>query len=472
MATWPERGQKAPNFWDEQLKDYIDEPVEALHTAVDASETRIEALEAGGGDASDESVANLIDDGTSSTRAALDTVTAPLEARLPKTRTTTEDVAHAHVDSAGRRSWLEASSADGGPTDWAETRMRDRLALGKLLAPGILFSVTDAAGLPSDLTVRSTDGQVEDWVIQRWASRIAPLLDGSTPTYADAPYQRGSTVLPVFTKTDSWAGWGSSTIEGLASRFSAMVAPAIYYAGGKGSERIEHHAARMNARPALLTFPGNSIPASGPVVVTSTNMPANVALKPYAGAVAGVHGTLSSTATEVTFTRTTPGDATPAAPDTPFESDPGLDHRADTLLLQVGKNSLTDSTLNSAAYVAGIARQMYEYAAPLHKRVLMIGQFVNGGTPSVAPTRDRINGFDNLMRDFCGPTFFDTTAWVTSADVWEMPGAPSPTVDDLAEQAIGNKPPSLSADPGHFNAIGYDLYRTAIQEHLTGLGWL
>jgi hypothetical protein len=41
MTDWPERGQKAPDFWDDDAKAYVDEHDAAL-------ETRIATLEAAG----------------------------------------------------------------------------------------------------------------------------------------------------------------------------------------------------------------------------------------------------------------------------------------------------------------------------------------------------------------------------------------------------------------------------------------
>lgn len=39
MATWPTRGQKAPNYWDDDLKLYVDEADETAQTAADGAQT-------------------------------------------------------------------------------------------------------------------------------------------------------------------------------------------------------------------------------------------------------------------------------------------------------------------------------------------------------------------------------------------------------------------------------------------------
>lgn len=58
MATWPTRGQQAPDFWDVQLKEYIDEgdtgggggavtSVNGETGAVDLSAADVDAIPAG-----------------------------------------------------------------------------------------------------------------------------------------------------------------------------------------------------------------------------------------------------------------------------------------------------------------------------------------------------------------------------------------------------------------------------------------
>lgn len=424
-----------------------------------------------------DAAASAAEDAVGTELATKDLITSS-DPRVPVVRPVSQaDLLHAHADSAGRRTWLEALGTDGGPTDWAVHLLRDRLGIAIEKRRGIFFSVADRAGRMTDLTVRDSDGQVPDWVIARWAERIVPRLPASgiaaaLPTYADAPYVPGAKVLPVKTKTDAWAGWGSSTMEGASTALRTMLTAEgiTYFNGGKGAEQIQHHAARMNARPALLTFPNNVIPASGAATVTVSNVSPTANMKQFAGVVAGVRGTLSASNTAFTFTRTTPGGQVPCPAGSPLEAEDGIAHRADTILLQPGKNNLTNASV-SARSIADMAIQMYEYAAPLEKRVLMMGQFVNTGNSSPA-IKANCNNWDAMMREYCGATFFDTTAWVTSAELWDMPGAPTPTEADLAEQALGNKPPSLSSDAGHFNTLGYTLYTAALKAHLTGLGWL
>lgn len=47
-----------------------------------------------------------------------------------------------------------------------------------------------------------------------------------------------------------------------------------------------------------------------------------------------------------------------------------------------------------------------------------------------------------------------------------------PTPEDLMEQARGNKPPSLSSNSAHLNAVGYAVLRRVIEGKLENLSWL
>lgn len=384
-----------------------------------------------------------------------------------------EDLLVSIVDSDMHRTWLEARAADGGPSEYSKSHMRRAVGLDDERAhQGILAGVMDSEGRLTDLVVRDSDGQVPDWVIARWAPRIAMALYELLPRRLSIveSYTPGSDLQPLYPTMSKIAGWGSSSMEGLALEMGNLAngLGAAYFDGGRSSEWSTDSCARMGSIPAVLTVAGGAIPASGPVAVTCVNTTLTDALKPYTGTLNGVYGTLAQTAGVLSFTRATDGAAVQATGEYAMTPDKGIDNRASVTLLWLGKNDLAFGV--SAADVIGRTDASFDWLAPMVKRCLVLGQFVNGDTPAVSAVRDKIYAVNEQQKARYGDLFIDVHALITSPNVWAETGI-TPTQEDLDYQAIGNKPPSLSRDPWHLNAAGNALVRKAVEARIKALNW-
>ncbi|WP_314436946.1 SGNH/GDSL hydrolase family protein [Massilia timonae] len=385
-----------------------------------------------------------------------------------------EDLLVSIVDSDMRRTWLEARAADGGPSEHAQTHVRRAARLDdEHVHQGILAGVMDSEGRLTDLVVRDSDGQVPEWVIARWAPRIAEALRNqalSRVTVVES-YTPGSDLQPLYPTMTTMAGWGSSSMEGIQAEITNMAVSfgvTNYFNGGRGGEWSTDSCARMGSIPAVLKIAGGSIPASGPVAVTCTNTTLTTALLPYAGTINGVHGTLMVGGGGHTFTRSVAGNAVQMEGEYSMIPDKGMENRASVVLLWLGKNDLSSGI--PAAEVIARTDHSFEWLAPMVKRCLVIGQFVNGGTPVSSQVRENIYAVNAQQKARYGQFFIDVHELITSPNVWVATGI-TPTQADLNEQAIGNKPPSLSTDPGHFNSAGYALVRRAIEARMKALKW-
>lgn len=385
-------------------------------------------------------------------------------------------------DGQGQETWLGARSSDGGPTDWAMHHIRHRLGLNERSINDLLFGLADANGRLTDLAIRASDGQFEDFVIDRLRTRI---LAGYTPPappavpaaalrqYADTKYTPGAEIFPVHTDSTRAAGWGSSSMQGMDSRVGAMFAGkgAAYFPGGKGAEWAQHIAARMGAVPALLTVAGGTVPASGAVDVKASNVPVSANLKAYTGTLAGIPGKVAfrvgSDPGTYAFTRTTAGTAVQVPDGTPFIPD-AASYRDAVTLLWMGKNNLGQT--GADALVIKLTDTCFDWLAPLATRCLVLGHFVDGNTPADSLERRQIGAVNDAHRARYGRLFVDVSAYLTGNQVWTDTGI-TPTGQDLAAQAAGNKPPSLSSDNGHLNAAGYDAVTALLNTRLTELGW-
>lgn len=391
-----------------------------------------------------------------------------------------EPLAAAIVDAARRLTWLSARASDGGPTDWALKQISDRLGYGMTdgLHP-ILFSITDAAGRMSDLTVRGSDGQFPDWVVERLAKRMQLSTGGGgsagQAVNASERYVRGAEVLPVFTDMTRGAGWGSSSMQIIGNDLGAALQREFgmtFHNGGQGGEWSTHISARTGSIPALLTLEGGAIPASGPVKVTASNMASLEWMQAYAGTLAGVAGRLAfnTTTRALEFTRTTAGAAVTVPAGTPYIPTTGPKFRDAVNILWMGKNDL--APVADGREVQTIARTdaMYDWLAPLYRRVIVLGHFTDDGTPAVSPVRDQINAVNAAYARRYGAQYIDVQALLTGPELWKLAGA-TPTAEDLRIQAQGNKPPSASRDSQHLNAVGNAAVIAAVIARIKSLGW-
>lgn len=256
------------------------------------------------------------------------------------------------------------------------------------------------------------------------------------------------------TDTSKISGWGSSTMEYLAPYLSTTAAGfgAGYYDGGDAAARAASILARQGSAPALVSFPGGTAPASGSVSVSVGNVSSSAAIKSFSGTFDGtsVGGSLSSSSTTWTFTRDGTGSATPVADGTAFLPTEGMANRYSIQLLNIGKNDLTSGA--SAQSVADAVATAYNWIPTSDKKAMVLGFFVDSGTAGGAAVRTRINDANNALRTTYGADFIDIGAYVTSAQIWTDTGI-KPTATDLAQQALGNLPPSLAADRQHLNGI-------------------
>ncbi|HGY3554373.1 TPA: hypothetical protein ACNVV3_000349 [Pseudomonas putida] len=341
----------------------------------------------------------------------------------------------------------------------------------KIRAKGVAYTFGGNNRLP--LVVVKADG----W-IKLPRLDVKELLVGGKPIGASVAlnlrdtYMRNGELLKYHANPLSVSGWGSSSMAGIANEMAAMTselnAAASYYNGGKGGEQSTHIAARLGSVPMLLTVQGGSIPSTGAVTVTASNANPSASLKAYTGWLNGVHGTLASTSTVMFFTRTTDGAAVPSSGEFKFTPEIGPQHRNDVVLLWMGKN---DPPQYGAQSIIARTDASFDWLAAFIVRCLVLGHFHDSNTlpdSAEALTLDAVNA---AHRARYGDLFIDVEAYILSAQVWLHTGI-TPTAQDLEQQAMRQKPASLSADNGHLNAAAYKaIHENLIKPRILQLGW-
>ncbi|UPK64674.1 hypothetical protein MYP14_04740 [Rhodococcus pyridinivorans] len=271
---------------------------------------------------------------------------------------------------------------------------------------------------------------------------------------------------------------GSSTTAGLAPHLTSLlsergVSHLVSYA--RGSWQLSHQAAVTGTRPIAVA--ALTIPAAGSVDVQLINMPESNNATIYMhlpGTLAGIPGALSSLAGSPTwtFTRSTPGAAVNVPEGTEFTPTPLQERRRDVIFLNPGKNTITQNLADwGVERQIILAEKMADDLGIAEGRVLFIGHFVNTATSADHATRTKINKFNDHFAAKYGERYFDLNGYLTSTQVWTDTGV-TPTQADLDEQALGNKPPSLSSDNGHLNTVGYTAVAARLVDRAASLGWI
>lgn len=376
------------------------------------------------------------------------------------------------TDRDNKETWVGARREDGGPTDMAMWHLQGRLNIHSHPDPSVSWAVLDAAWRYTEMRLDSA-GNVPDEVLRRWKSRMqanTPISGSFGLASGDRYVNSDGSITPAFPDTRHVTIWGSSSAERIGAALGQALGGtgAAFHNEGKGAETSQHISARLGSAPALLTVAGGSIPASGSVTVTASNMPNSVEMKPFTGTLNGVRGELTSTASVFTFTRGTAGAATAVPSGTAFIPEVGTAARQHVTLLWGGKNNLSGA--GSAPLVIEQTNKAFEYLSPLVKRALVLGHFVDTAQSLGSTQYTNVNAVNAALADRYGDLFLDVSAYLCSPQLWADTGI-TPTATDLQQQADGLKPSSVSHDSAHLNAAGYVAVSALIRKKLTALGW-
>ena len=401
------------------------------------------------------------------------------------------------MDGLNNATWLAARQSDGAPPDWVIDHLTGRLrnplgvaqiqtdltaetatrrAIARIGAgPSLAAAVVDAAERLTWLAASAIDGGMPAWVAQHVAARVSPYLDipagqGDASVLTSDRVLLNGALVPALPDMTRMAGWGSSTMEYMGAEVAAEMAAlgVSYYNGGDAGVRAEHTLAQLGSHPALITIAGGSIPASGPVDVTASNVRASNLLKAFPGTLAGVAGTLSSTAASLVFTRAADGDAVAVPAGTPFIPTVGPQYRDAVNILNIGKNDI--GSAGADTMIIEKTAEAFTWMSPLIKRIVVMGHAVNRDTADDSPGRAQIMTINAAFARAYRGLYFDLQSYMISPQIWIDSGV-TPTQADLDAQARGNKPPSLSLDDLHFNNAGDAAVAKALRRFVVALGW-
>ncbi|WP_343502146.1 hypothetical protein [Alloyangia pacifica] len=292
-------------------------------------------------------------------------------------------------------------------------------------------------------------------------------------------HQDGS-AAPAEVDMRNISGIGSSSMSGLNTSMTAMVAglaeAPTYHDYGYGGKHGPAILACIGAEPFILGAFTTATDTSAVVVTASPGWgygPPPV-LTGYLNLETPVRGTLGYEYNDpdysVTFAREGAGAAVSVPEGTAFIPDFADTRRADVFILNVGKNSV-NSTLTGAE-LAEYNRKAWAFAAPIFKRVLVIGQYPNTSYTPETNQFQSIMDWNAIDAERFGRFFIDQYDWLTSGQAFTDLGL-TPTTDDTTAMAAGSIPPQLlQGDGQHLTGTASSGVVTyLVRPKLISLGW-
>ncbi|WP_241783763.1 hypothetical protein [Raoultella terrigena] len=372
-------------------------------------------------------------------------------------------------DASGREAW-GIDKINGSPTNhtialWMRKMEETKSlpALRNIPGFGLVFTMPDANGEEriTDLALRDRDGQFADFVISRLANRMMPILENqldiaSRPTLAGTWKHPSGDYVPYNVDLRTIVGVGSSSTNRSNSTYTAMSTDfgAAYVNMGVEGGILAQNAAHIGAVPALITVSGGSIPASGGVAVTASNIPSNGINMAMGGSLAGVPGAIAwSSGNTGTFTRTGSGTAVTVPDGTPFIPNSSK-YRSNVIILESGKNDINQG--RNASYILPMTSQIVEWFAPFLPTTIVMGHFNNHSYSDTVKARlAEVNA--GIVSSY-GNRAIDQQNWLVSSTIWDQLAAEgvTPTAQDLTDQANGLPPTQLMiASKDHLTPAAY-----------------
>lgn len=285
--------------------------------------------------------------------------------------------------------------------------------------------------------------------------------------------------VPAFTgPTIRWdgdsltAGAGGNGTSAV-SVFSALAGRTVLNYGG-GGETSADIGGRDGANPLLAKFDGNTIPASGAVLfdiirsdgkadTKTLSRQGSIGLNPVT--VGGVVGSVSfdTTANRFKFTRTTAGTAVTLLRPAALLPNATAGRRTDSLILQLGRNNLTDTDRIMEDTDAIIANAQAAYV-----HYLVVGVLNGAGEGTGTQAHTAILALEARQRNRYGRRFVNLRRHLIDYGLAEA--GITPTTQDLADIAADIVPTSLRFDNIHLNAAGYTVDGRFVHERAREIG--
>jgi len=241
---------------------------------------------------------------------------------------------------------------------------------------------------------------------------------------------------------------------------------------------VDEVAIEVGAFPFDVTIVGGTIPASGPVDLTTAQAigwTGSSNIRSFHGSLAGIPGTIRKDAGNVlSFTRTTDGAAKTVSGLQRFTANWDV-HRSDTLIIFIGRNDVSNNVTGGEAnvvdHVVAGTQRLVDYLTVDLKQVLLVGTITRTSETSGTAGYNTVTAINAALATKFGPRFTDVRRYLIDRAIYDQ--GITPTTADLAAIAADTLPPSIMADDTHYNQATAALLASKVfNPYLQTRGWL
>lgn len=281
----------------------------------------------------------------------------------------------------------------------------------------------------------------------------------------------GGTSSETTAASDRIAAWGDSTTSGVGASNADSSYPAQLqsltgrstFNGGVSGQTSNQIAARQGGAPALLTFPNNTLPAAGPIVLASqSTFPITAeGPGPIAGTIGEFHGTLSyqpdsNNTPQLAFTRDGSGIMESIPAQSPFHPDTS-GREAQINVFWMGQNNFYNPR--------GVKSDIAKCIVFLSNNKFIVMSLLNAGDEGIGTTAygqlAQINA--DLVQAYPDNFLDIRKILVNSYD----PANPQDVQDHINDVP----PSSLRNDNEHSNDKGYGIVARQIAAFIAAKSW-
>lgn len=282
-----------------------------------------------------------------------------------------------------------------------------------------------------------------------------------------------------------YGGTSGHTADAYPAKLQALVPAGVTVFNVSTSGRtVDEVAVRIGALALPITVTGGSIPASGPVgVTTTTTVGWGPGVRSYTGTLAGIPGVLNradGATTTLAFARTTAGSATAVTPGTIFVPDQA-GHDTDTAVIFLGRNDIgynvTGAEATVAEHIAAGVQRIVDWLSRDIKQVIIVS--VTTTTLETAGTAGytTVTSANTLMQAKNPTRYLDLRGYLVNQAIHDLGITPTP--GDLSNMAADTLPPSIM-DPGsggtgdvtHYSMATAGLVADQMYNYLTPRDWI
>jgi hypothetical protein len=295
-------------------------------------------------------------------------------------------------------------------------------------------------------------------------------------------------VRPAVSDPSVIACWGDSLTEGWpyanvdpATQSWPAVLDQLYangttYNGGKSGQNADEIALRQGGLVLMVTVSGGVIPVSGPITVSTDQLLAWRLDRGWSGnpvTIAGIPGTLTRvSATDLTFTRTTAGDAVAVPGKVQVISTLGEQYKDKVTVIFAGRNDIgyasTAGDIVKRVVEATVA--MVDSLSPVNPRFLVVGTLNATGEGVGNGNYTNVLAINNALKKLYPENYYDLRNYIVKQAILDQ--GITPTADDTAKMNADAPPPSIMVDSIHYTAGTAAKVALKIYEQLTSKGWL